>query len=622
MTEEIKRKIIQIALASVFLVLAIVFQNNTKCDDWVYLLVFLVPYLIVGFDVLKEAIEKLVHRELFEEDFLMSLATMVAMFIGFLPNQEPMFHEAVFVMLFFKIGELFEEIAEGKSEKSINELIKQRPDYANLLNGEKITKVNPEKVKVGDTIEVYPGEKVPLDGVIIRGDTSVNTSALTGESVPRDIKEGEQISSGFINISNNIRVRVTKAYDESSYSKIINLVKEATERKSSSEKFITKFARIYTPVVVVLAILISFIPPLVLGDFSGLFTEWLVRGLTFLIVSCPCALVISVPLAFFGGIGSLSKHGILAKGATYLENACKVKNIVFDKTGTLTKGNFEVSVIHPEKITENELLHLSAHVERYSKHPIALSLKEAYKDEDDDCKVEVVEDISGFGIIANVNNKKIAVGNTKLMDKLGVSWKACEHVGTIVHVAIDDEYAGHIVILDQVKEEAITSISLLKKSGYNLFMLTGDHKEVAEDLSNKLQLNNYYCDLLPEDKVTKLEEIKKEGKTIFVGDGINDAPVIASADIGVAMGALGQDAAIEVADVVIMDDSISKIKSFLDISKKAVSIAYQNIVIAIAVKMIVLILAFLGYAPMWLAIFADVGVTVIAVLNAMRTLRI
>ena len=622
----IKKDIAKIVIASLLLILAIFIEKNTNLPLWQYLLIFLVPYLVVGFEVLKEAIEKLVHGEFFEEDFLMSLATIGALAIGFLPNTEAMFHEAVFVMLFFKIGELFEELAEGKTEKSIEELMEIRPDYANLVSSEKVEKVSPEKVKIGDTIEVYPGEKVPLDGIIVEGNSSVNTAAITGESVPRTLSKGEEISAGFVNLSSNIKIKVTKEFAESTASKIIDLVKNAIDNKSKSEKFITKFSRVYTPLVVLIAIIISFVPPLILGDFAKYFSSWLIRGLTFLIVSCPCALVISVPLSFFGGIGALSKNGILLKGSSYLEDLSKTKNIVFDKTGTLTQGVFEVVAIHPEKCDENHLLHLAAHVERYSKHPIAISLKNAFKNEDDGCDVKVIEDISGKGIKALVNNEEVCVGNSKLMEEIKADWKPCEHVGTIVHVAINGEYAGHIVISDKLKEDTEESIKELKRSGYKIIMLTGDHEEVGKDFANKLDIDEYHANLLPQDKMTIVEEIiskeNKKDKTLFVGDGINDAPVIAKADIGIAMGALGQDAAIEVADMVLMDDKVSKIKKAINISKKTMNIARQNIIFAILVKIVVLILAGLGYAPMWLAVFADVGVTVIAVLNAMRALRL
>jgi Cd2+/Zn2+-exporting ATPase len=624
MSSEVKEKLIPILLSSVLLLVSYIIQINTSFPLWVYFLIYLIPFLIVGFDVIKESIEKLFRGDFLDEDFLMSIATITAMLIGFLPNSEPMFPEAVFVMLFFKVGELFEEIAEGKSEKSINELLKLRPDIANLAVGDEVKKVNPEEVKIGDYVFVYPGEKVPLDGVIVEGSSTYNSAALTGESVPVSLEEGDTVLAGYINLSGVVKFKVSKEFGESSYSKIIRLVKEASDNKSKSEKFITKFSKVYTPLVVILAIVISFVPPFLQGDFLAYFPEWLVRGLTFLVVSCPCALVISVPLAFFGGIGALSKQGILVKGSSYIEDVCNVKNIVFDKTGTLTKGTFEVSVIHPNDMSETELLHLSAHVERFSKHPIAVSLKQAYPHEDDGCEVSIIEDMAGYGIIANVSGKVVAVGNHKLMEKLGVSHKDCPHSGTIVHVAINNKYAGHIVVSDVLKDDSITTITKLEERGLKSVMLTGDHKEVAESISDELGIKEYYYDLLPEDKLSKLDEIKNvtSQSTMFVGDGINDAPVIAKADVGVAMGAVGQDAAIEIADVVLMDDKPSKILNLINGSKKIVKIAYQNIILAIVIKILVLILASLGYAPMWLAIFADVGVTVIAVLNSMRTLKL
>jgi len=624
--KDLKKEVFKIIVSSLLLVWAIVIEKNTNLQNWQYLIIFLIPYLIIGGEVLKEALEKLFHGELFEEDFLMSLATIGALVIGFLPNTENMFAEAVFVMLFFKVGELFEEIAEGKTEKSIEELMEIRPDYANLQKNGKVEKVSPEEVKVEDVIEVYPGEKVPLDGIIIEGESSVNTAAITGESVPRTLHKDEEISAGFVNLSSNIKIRVTKEFSESTASKIIDLVKNAVDNKSKSEKFITKFSRVYTPLVALIAVAISVIPPIIFGNFMSNFSTWLVRGLTFLVVSCPCALVISVPLSFFGGIGALSKHGILLKGSSYLEDLSKIKNIVFDKTGTLTEGVFEVVAIHPEKCDEHRLLHLAAHVERFSKHPIAISLKNAFKNEDDGCDVKVIEDVSGKGIKAIVNNEEVCVGNNKLMEEIKVEWKPCEHVGTIVHVAINNEYAGHIVISDKIKDDSISSIDELRNNGYKVIMLTGDHEEVGKDIAQKLNVDEYHAELLPQDKAKILEDIianeSKNTKTIFAGDGINDAPVIAKADIGVAMGALGQDAAIEVADMVLMDDKVSKISKAIEIAKKTMNIAKQNIIFAILIKIVVLILAGFGYAPMWLAVFADVGVTVLAVLNAMRALKL
>ena len=626
MDKELKKEILRIIIAGIQLGLAIITSNVIRLETWQMLILFLIPYLFIGYDVLKEAFEKIIHGEFFEEDFLMSLATIGALLIGFLPNTDNMFAEAVFVMLFFKVGELFEEIAEGKTEKSIEELMEIRPEYANLVKDNEVQKVTPEEVKVGEIIEVYPGEKVPLDGVIIKGTSAFNTSALTGESVRRTINQGEDVYSGFINLSSNVSIKVTKVYSESSASKIIDLVKNAVDNKSKSERFITKFSKVYTPLVILIALILAIVPPILSESFIDNFASWLTRSLTFLVVSCPCALVISVPLAFFGGIGALSKKGVLVKGSSYLENLRYVNTIIFDKTGTLTKGSFEVVAIHPEKCDENQLLHLAAHVERYSKHPIAISLKEAFKNEDDNCTVEVLEDIAGKGIKAVVNGDDVVVGNDKLMSEIGIVTKSCEYVGTIVHVAVNDEYYGHIVISDKLKDDAQDAMTLLKMKGFSTVMLTGDHEDVAKDISNKLGITEYFAELLPEDKYQVVKEIvEKEGKkekTIFVGDGINDAPAIANADIGVAMGSLGQDAAIEVADVVLMNDKVMSIVNGIDISNKTVKIAKQNIIFAILVKIVVLILASFGYAPMWLAVFADVGVTVLAVLNAMRTLKL
>jgi len=626
LNKEIKYKVIKIVVSSILLGIAILCEHKLNLELWQLLLIFLVPYLISGFEVIKEAFEGLIHGELLDEDFLMTIATIGALSIGFLPNAEPMFAESCFVMIFFNIGELFEEIAEGKSEKSIEKLMKIRPDTANREQDGKIKKINAQNVKVNDIICIMPGEKVPLDGVIVEGKSSVNTAALTGESIPTDVKTGELISSGTVNLTSMLKVRVTRRFEESTASKIINLVKNAVENKSKSESFITKFSRIYTPIVVVLALAISFIPPLILGDFVGLLPTWLVRGLTFLVVSCPCALVISVPLAFFGGIGASARKGILVKGSNYLETLSGLRTVVFDKTGTLTKGVFEVVAIHPEVCDEEQLLHLAAHVERFSKHPIAISLKQAFKNEDDDCNVTNIEETAGEGIKASVNGDTIYVGNDKMMEKLNINWKPCHHVGTIIHVCNQSDYLGHIVIADKIKDDSIDAIKELKKVKINTIMLTGDQEKVAKDVAKKLDIEDYHYGLLPQDKVDKIEEImnKKMPKDVvaFVGDGINDAPVLARADIGIAMGALGSDAAIEVADIVLMNDKTSNILKGVKIAKKTRSIATQNIVFAILVKVIVLILAALGHSPMWLAVFADVGVTVIAVLNSMRALKL
>lgn len=625
MEKETKFDLFKIFLSAIFLVIAVIIEKNCNLPLWGNLLVYLVPYLIAGYEVLKEAAESIIHGEFFDEDFLMCIATLGALAIGFLPDAKPEFAEAVFVMLFFQVGELFEEIAEGNSKKSISCLMDIRPDYAYIEQNGKVKKVNPETVNIGDIIVISPGQKVPMDGVIIEGKTSLNTVAITGESVPRDVNVGDNIISGCVNGSGTVRAKVTKTFSESTVSKIIDLVENAADHKSKSENFITKFSKIYTPIVVLLAVVLAILPPVFSGNFVNNFSIWLARALTFLVVSCPCALVISVPLSFFGGIGGASKNGILIKGSNYIEALSKIKTIVFDKTGTLTEGVFEVVAIHPELFDEDKLLHLAAHVERYSTHPIAISLKNAYGNEDDECKVTDVEEIAGNGIKAKVNDDIVCVGNHKLMESLGIKWKSCEHVGTIVHVAINGEYFGHIVISDKIKSDSENAVRKIKECGIKTVMLTGDHKDVATDVAKKLNLDDFYAELLPQDKVSELESIiskKEKGSNVaFVGDGINDAPVIARADIGIAMGAMGSDAAIEAADVVLMEDKTSKIAKAIKIAKRTLRIAKENIIFAIMVKLIVLILAAVGLAPMWLAVFADVGVTVIAVLNAMRTLK-
>ena len=625
MEKETKFDLYKIILSAIFLVIAVIIEKNCNLPLWGNLLVYLVPYLIAGYEVLKEAAESIIHGEFFDEDFLMCIATLGALAIGFLPDAKPEFAEAVFVMLFFQVGELFEKIAEGNSKKSISSLMDIRPDYAYIEQNGKVKKVNPETVNIGDIIVISPGQKVPMDGVIIEGKTSLNTVAITGESVPRDVNVGDNIISGCVNGSGTVRAKVTKTFSESTVSKIIDLVENAADHKSKSENFITKFSKIYTPIVVLLAVALAIVPPVFSGNFVNNFSIWLARALTFLVVSCPCALVISVPLSFFGGIGGASKNGILIKGSNYIEALSKIKTIVFDKTGTLTEGVFEVVAIHPELFDEDKLLHLAAHVELYSTQPIAITLKNAYGNEDDECKITDVEEIAGNGIKAKVNDDIICVGNHKLMDSLGINWKACEHIGTIVHVAINGEYFGHIVISDKIKNDSEDAVRKIKECGIKTVMLTGDHKDAAKDVAKKLNLDDFYAELLPQDKVSELESIiskKEKGSNVaFVGDGINDAPVIARADIGIAMGAMGSDAAIEAADVVLMEDKTSKIAEAIKIAKRTLRIAKENIIFAIMVKVIVLILAALGLAPMWLAVFADVGVTVIAVLNAMRTLK-
>ncbi|MCQ2225287.1 MAG: cadmium-translocating P-type ATPase, partial [Paludibacteraceae bacterium] len=611
------------------LVAAILIERNFNLATWQLLLIYLVPYLIVGYETLHEAFENITEGEVFDENFLMAIATLGAMGIGFLPGAENQFPEAVFVMLFFQIGELFEGIAEGKSRKSISDLLNIRPDTAHLIrNGEEVT-VNPTEVNVGETIVIKPGERVPMDGIVLEGNSSLDTVALTGESVPRSIQAEDEVISGCVNLSGLLKVKVTKSFGESTASKVIELVENAGKNKSTSEAFITRFARIYTPIVVGLALLLAFIPPFFgeNGYFANLST-WLYRALTFLVVSCPCALVISVPLAFFGGIGGASKRGVLVKGSNYIEALSKLKTVVFDKTGTLTHGVFSVTAIHPTEISESELLHLAAHVERHSNHPIAISLKDAYPNEADECVVEQTEEIAGHGVRALVNGKVVCVGNSKMMESVGAKWEVCEiqSQGSIVHVAIEGKYMGHIIISDVVKEDAKEAISALKKMGVKKsVMLTGDHKEVGEFVAKEVGVDECHAELLPTDKVTELEALlkeKSEEETLaFVGDGLNDAPVLARADVGIAMGGLGSDAAIEAADVVLMDDKPSKIAEAIRIAKKTMGIAKQNVVFSIGVKVAVLLLAAFGIANMGLAIFADVGVTILAVLNAMRTLK-
>ena len=626
----LKQQIIKIAATVVLLVGAIIIEKRCDLSTWQMLLIYLIPYLLIGFDTLKEAAEGLAHGEAFNEHFLMSVATIGALCIGFLPGAETQFPEAVFVMLFFQVGELFEAYAEGKSRDSIAHLMDIRPDVANVERNGQLESVNPEKVEVGETIVIKPGEKVPLDGVILEGATALNTIALTGESLPREVAEGDEVVSGCVNLSGLIKVRTTKSFGESTVSKIINLVENATESKSRSENFITRFARVYTPVVVFAALALALLPPLFSGDFTGTFATWLYRALMFLVVSCPCALVISVPLTFFGGIGGASRKGILVKGANYMDVLAMVETVVFDKTGTLTCGQFAVTAVHPEKCDERHLLHLAAHVEHYSTHPIGAALRDAFPDEaTDGCKLSEVEEIAGRGIKAKVEDWMVCVGNTKMMETIGAKWHDCDHIGTIIHVAIDGEYAGHIVINDKVKDDSAEAIRTLKSLGVSrTVMLTGDREEVGKDVAEKLDIDEYHAELLPADKVAYVDELLNaqrstpNSKLAFVGDGINDAPVLARADVGIAMGGLGSDAAIEAADVVLMDDKPSKIALAIHIARRTLRIAKQNVWFAIGVKVAVLVLAAFGIATLWMAVFADVGVTVLAVLNAMRALKV
>ena len=635
---ELREQLVLIAATTLLLIAAYVVEQTIDLSVWQLLLVYLIPYLIIGHDTLKEALEGLLHGDAFNEHLLMSVATIGALAIGFLPGAENEFPEAVFVMLFFQVGELFEGYAEGRSRDSISQLMDIRPDVANVENKNEqgvstiITK-NPDEVSVGSIIIVKPGEKIPLDGIIEEGSTSINTVALTGESLPRSASVGDEVISGCVNLSGVIRVRTTKSFGESTVSKIIRLVESAGEHKSRSEAFITRFARIYTPVVVFAAIALAILPPLFLYLTTHLspltsFSTWLYRALMFLIVSCPCALVISVPLTFFGGIGGASRSGILIKGANFIDILSEVRTIVFDKTGTLTHGQFSVVAVHPDIESEQELLHLAAHVEHFTNHPIGAALRDAFPDEaTDGCEVRNVREITGQGICACVGEKEVCVGNPKLMEAIGAQWHDCStHTGTIIHVAIDGVYAGHIVINDRIKEDSAEAIALLKELGIEkTVMLTGDRKEVGEDVARQLKLTECHAELLPTDKVAHverlLEENSSEGYVAFVGDGINDAPVLARADIGIAMGGLGSDAAIEAADVVIIDDKPSKIALAISIARRTLRIAHQNVAFAIGVKGAVLLLAKLGLGNMALAVFADVGVTVLAVFNAMRAYR-
>lgn len=622
-----KRKITLISVTTVLLVCAVCIEKFCQLPVWQLLVIYLVPYLLIGFGTLKEAAEGIIDGDLFNEDFLMSVATIGALCIGFLPGAETEFPEAVFVMLFFQIGELFEEYAEGKSRDSISHLLAIRPDVANVERDGKVSEVSPEDVAIGEIIVVKPGERVPIDGKVIEGETSLDTAALTGESLPRDISVGDSIMSGCINLSGVVRVKTTKAFGESTVSKIIDLVESADKNKSRSESFITKFARVYTPVVVIAALILAFVPPVFAeAGFLDSFPTWLHRALIFLIVSCPCALVISVPLSFFGGLGAASKRGVLIKGSNFVDALARLGVVVFDKTGTLTYGKFEVEAVHPTDFDERELLHLAAHVEHFSTHPIGAALRSAFPEEAaDGCEVTNVEEIAGRGVRAEVAGRTVCVGNSKMMDDLGVEWHDCHLAGTIVHVAVDGKYAGHIVISDVVKNDSAEAIRSLKKLGVDrTVMLTGDREAVGKEVAEKLGLDEYHAGLLPADKVAQVERLLSEkpaGKVLaFVGDGINDAPVLKRADVGIAMGGLGSDAAIEAADVVLMDDKPSKIAVAVRIARRTIRIARQNVWFAIGVKVSILALAAAGLGTMWMAVFADVGVTVLAVFNAMRAL--
>lgn len=610
MKEDLRKIIIAVILFIIALVVP--FAN-----EWINKAIFIVSYLIVGLEVIKEALEHLFKGKLFDENFLMAIATIGAFGVGEFP-------EAVSVMLFYQIGELFQNYAVDKSRKSIASLMDIRPDFANIKIGDKIEKVSPEEVEIGDIIVVKPGERIPLDGTVIEGKSMIDTASLTGESVPRNVSINDEVLSGCINQNGLLTIKVNKEFGESTVNKILDLVENASSKKSKSENFITKFAKYYTPIVVIIAVILAIVPPLVLKDAN--FTDWLYRALTFLVVSCPCALVISIPLGFFGGIGGASKMGILVKGSNYLEALANTELVVFDKTGTLTEGVFEVQKVECEGISKEDLLRYTAYAEKHSTHPIATSVKKAYGKEINVTNISKVEEISGFGVIANVDGKDILVGNEKLMKEKNIQYTKCNEIGTILYVAIENEFAGYIVIADKVKKDSAKAISNLKNMNIKkTVMLTGDKKEVGENIAERLRIDEVYTELLPDGKVKKVEELLKEkdakAKLAFVGDGINDAPVLAISDIGIAMGGLGSDAAIEAADVVIMTDEPSKLVDAIKISKKTMRIVKENIIFAIGIKIAVLILSAFGLSTMWEAVFADVGVSIIAIINALRALN-
>ena len=609
------KKVIKIIVALILFIIALVLNFN---NELVNNIIYIIAYVIVGFEIVKKAIKNIIRGKLFDENFLMTIATLGAFGIGEFP-------EAVAVMLFYQIGESFQDYAVDKSRKSITSLINIRPDYANVERNGKLLKVNPDDVKIGEIVVIKPGEKIPLDGNIIEGRSSIDTKALTGESLPKDVVEGEDVLSGCINLNSVIKVKVTKEYGESTVSKILDLVENASSKKSKSENFITKFAQYYTPIVVIVAVFLVVLPTLIIKD--AVFSDWLYRALSFLVVSCPCALVISIPLSFFGGIGGASKMGVLIKGSNYLEAIANTEIVVFDKTGTLTEGVFEVQQVNAIGISEEELLKLTAYSENYSNHPIAASIKKAYNKEIDEKQIIKTQELSGLGIAAKIGKQDVLVGNEKLMDEKQIKFTKCNDIGTTLYVAIDKKYVGCIVIADKIKYDAIKTIKELKKNNIKkITMLTGDKKEVGEYVAKMLGIEKVYTELLPEGKVEKVEELMREksekGKLVFVGDGINDAPVLAVSDIGIAMGGLGSDAAIEVADVVFMTDEPSKIVDTIYLSKKTMRIVKENIIFAIMVKMLVLVLSALGISTMWEAVFADVGVSVIAIINALRVLRI
>lgn len=620
MNKKQKKALAQIIGAIVLLIVISLVLNRISVNSYMEFILYMVPYLLVGYDILKKAFKGIRNRQVFDENFLMAVATLGAIALGD-------YKEGVAVMLFYQIGELFQSYAVGKSRRNISELMDIRPDYANVERDGKLEKVDPDEVEIGTVIVAGPGEKIPIDGVIIEGETTLNTSALTGESLPREAKKDDEVISGCINMTGVIKIKTQKEFGESTVSKILDLVENSSSKKSRSENFISKFARYYTPIVCYSALALAVLPPLfnVVTGNQAMIAQWVYRALTFLVISCPCALVISIPLSFFAGIGGASNQGVLVKGSNYLETLSQVKYVVFDKTGTMTQGVFEVSGVHHSEISQEKLLEYAALAESYSSHPISKSLQRAYGREIDKNRVSSVQEISGNGVTAMVDNISVAAGNEKLMKHLGLEYKECHEVGTVVHMAVDGKYAGHILISDQLKPHAKEAIRALKKAGIKKsVMLTGDMKKVADQVASELGITEVYSELLPADKVNKVEELlnqkSEKEKLAFVGDGINDAPVLSRADIGIAMGALGSDAAIEAADVVLMDDDPLKIAKAIKISKKCLRIVYENIYFAIGVKVICLILGAVGIANMWVAIFADVGVMVIAVLNAIRAL--
>ncbi len=624
MNRKQKKNLARIIVAAVLMVLL----YFIPVIGWTRFGLYLVPYLVIGYDILWKAYKGILNRQPLDENLLMAIATIGAIVLAIYDEGD--YTEAIGVMLFYQVGEWFQSYAVGKSRRNISELMDIRPDYANVeINGQ-LEQVDPDEVEVGTVIIVKPGEKIPIDGVVSAGRSSLNTSALTGESLPRDVEEGDEVISGCINMSGLLEIRTTREFGESTVSRILDLVENASSRKSQAEDFIARFARIYTPAVVAGAVILALLPPLIRMGFLHMdpaWDTWIYRALTFLVISCPCALVISIPLSFFAGIGGASRAGVLVKGSNYLETLSKVKTIVFDKTGTLTKGVFEVTAAHPQEMDEKELLHLAAHVERYSTHPIAASLRKAYPNESDTCRVEEVEEIAGQGIRARVNGNTVCVGNHRLMDAIGAKWHECSRGGTIIHVAVNGNYAGHVIISDVLKETAKQAVSALKSAGVTrTVMLTGDARAVAENVGRSLGIQEVRSELLPSDKVdhveTLLKESRRDGKLAFVGDGINDAPVLTRADIGIAMGAMGSDAAIEAADVVLMDDDPMKIAKAIRISRKCLSIVNQNTWFSIGIKVLCLLLGAAGIANMWFAIFADVGVMILAVLNAMRALAV